>query len=655
MTADPGPPSCSAPAGFLLAPIHRFDAGTPLGVCVLIRSEPEPVSGPFVLLREVPGSRVYLGALCDAGARILEWVEVWVQTLDLRELAFSGYEERVSNYVFDQRWQSECAAFGENLPECVIVTGMEAANPGPILIKRPSGQSDRAFARTETTGWRICKDDALLGSFGLEPYSTSPFRYLYEPDAPGTRTFLATAADIPANSHVQGLDRLSALPDVCAVFNPHAGLVRVTRFSPLELEDYLQVLEGQAWSGSSPEVARLFPGSQYAALQGWSASPKGLPFLLHGAASPSGRLDEIFFLKLWVLGEMFREVRTHVKAQQTPLLNLSPASFRVHLPDVGDSFPGLWAAKCTLVKPSQAYPLKIKTTEQKYFIRLGKIEPSPFLPEGLGAHSFGIGSVRIRGVTNDADGVILDGTLVAEDYLGLDPYDLLWFKLPLAEERLEFYSHVYKSKTGPKEAGFRTVPAKLPEAVVASLKRAAGTVFPRSPYEIWPLLSSPCDIFSLGVLAVRTLLVGCKGNLPVILDEVLSLARRLGEDPAEEHKLLPKLKAMLEGNQSLLDFVSPHGLTESGDSPPQARAKIRLELWLETMVLLLRLFPGTGSHSFCKNFGDVSPLALERVFDRPIQELETLALRLRSVITPTLSANKEIASVLIDQLSRFDY
>jgi hypothetical protein len=319
---------------------------------------------------------------------------------------------------------------------------------------------------------------------------------------------------------------------------------------------------------------------------------------------------------------------------------------------VGDSFPALWAAKCTLVKPTQAYPLKIKSTEQKYFIRLGRIEPSPFLPEGLGAHSFGIGSVRIRTVTNEADGVVVEGTLVAEDYLGLDPHDLLWFKLPLAEERLEFYAHVYKSEAaGPREARFRTVPAKLAESVVASLKRAAGTVFPRSPYEIWPLLSSPCDIFSLGVLAVRTLLVGCKGNLPVILDEVLSLARRLGKDPGEEDQLLPKLKALFQGDQHLLDLVSPHGLIESGDSPPQARAKIHLELWLETMVLLLRLFPGTGSPSFCKNFGDVSPLALETVFDRPIQELETLALRLRSIIAPSLSANEEIASALLDQLA----
>jgi hypothetical protein len=63
---------------------------------------------------------------------------------------------------------------------------------------------------------------------------------------------------------------------------------------------------------------------------------------------------------------------------------------------------------------------------------------------------------------------------------------------------------------------------------------------------------------------------------------------------------------------------------------------------------VLRLFPGSGPHSFCKDFGDVSPLALETVFDAPIQELEALLLRLRSTLAPSLSANEEIAAVVLE-------
>src|SRR5690242_16243443 len=88
------------PQGFVLAPIHGVPDGTPLRICVLTRTEPDTQGQSFVLLRELPGSRVYLGAICDAEARIQEWVELWVQTLELRDLAFSGYQERLANHTF---------------------------------------------------------------------------------------------------------------------------------------------------------------------------------------------------------------------------------------------------------------------------------------------------------------------------------------------------------------------------------------------------------------------------------------------------------------------------------------------------------------------------------------------------------------------------
>jgi len=633
-----------------MAPIHRADAGTPLRLCVLVNPAAAPPLSPFLLLRELPGSSVYLGAVCDAAGKIESWVELWLQTLELKDTAVSGYHERLTNHVFDQRWRAEYALWLATAPDLVITSGMETEPPGPILIRSPAGQPPAVFLESEATHWRVCQDDALLTSFGLPPYSTSPFRYLYEPGAGETKTFLATTADAPANSHVQGLDRLRSQPKTQAIFNPHGGLLRITRFSPLPLEEYLQILEGLAWPDSPFAPSRLFPGSAYAALQAWSAKPVGLPFLLHGSEHSGERLNEIFFLKLSTLLNLFREVRTHVKSRQLPLLNLSPASFRMYLAEAGDPFPALWATKSALAKPGQAYPLKIKTTEQNYFLRLGKIEPSPFLPEGLATHVFGVGSVRVRNVTPEMDGLVLEGTMVAQDYLSLDPYDLLWFKLPLGEERLEFYAHVYPSENvGPREARFKTVPSRQTDPAAAALKGIVGAVFPKSPYEIWPLLSSPCDLYSLGVLAVRILLANGQSNLPVILDEVLSLSRRLGENTKPEDDLLKKLAALLDKDKNLSTLIHPGALL--GASPPGTLGKTSSELWLETIALVLRFFPGTGPHSFCKDFGDVSPLALESIFDQPIQELESIVWRLRSVLVPSLTDNEEIAEVLLRELA----
>jgi hypothetical protein len=639
-----------ADSGLVLAPIHSDSDGTPLRVCVLVRSESDPVGGTFVLLREVPGAQIYLGAVCDAAARIQDWVEIWVQGAELRDLVFSGYEERLTNFLFDQRWQLEHQTAMAAAPQKVIITGMEAKNPTPIAIKRRAAAKGATLVPSEPSTWRLCQDDALLDSFGLPRYSTSPYRYLYEPGASGAKTFVATTPDAPTNSHVQGLERLRATPDVTEIFNPHAGLIRVARFEPLGLDDYLQVLEGRPWQGRGPGAGRWFEKGVYAELEKWSAKPQGMPFLLHGPGTPAERLNEIFFLKASVLLGMFREVRAYIKKEQLPLLNLSPASFSVHLPEVGEQFPAFWPAECLLVKPGQAHPLKIKSTEQKYFLRLGKIEPSPFLPEALGANSFGIGSVRRRNVLTEADGTVLEGTLVAEDYLRLDPNDLLWFKLPVGDERVELYAHVYTAEAvGPREARFRTVPTKLSDSVVATLKSTGA--FAKAPYEVWPLLSSPCDLHSLGIISIRALLANSQSNLPVIVDDVLGLARHIGKDLETNQNLAGSLKAVLEKEPKLLDLVSPHSLVEREWSAAQAREQIQLGLWLETVAWLLRLFPGAGTQSYCKDFGDVSPLALETIFDAPIQALEQLCVRLRSILAPTTAANEEIASTILEQLS----
>ncbi len=646
-----GSPHPLAQSGFRLAPIYAGTGDVPLRICVLLRSEPDPASGAYLLLREMPGAQVYLGAVCDASERILEWVEVWVQSLELRELVFSGYHERLTNSVLDARWRAEHQLAVAQAPETVIVTGAELANPRPVLIKRRAASPQAVLVPTEASCWELCKDDALLDSAGLEPYSASPFRYLHEPGDAAAKTFLATSPDAPANAHVQTLDRLKTAPEVTEVFNPQAGLLRVTRFSPLGLEDYLQVLEGRPWQALGPAGRRWFGQGVYGQLEIWSANPKGMPFLLHGAGAPAERLNEIFFLKLSGLLGVFQEVRAYVKAQQLPLLNLSPTSFGVHLSEVGEHFPALWAARCRLVKPGQAHPLNIKSTEQRYFIRLGKIAPSPFLPEGLGAHSFGIGSIRRRNVLTQDHGTVLEGTLVAEEYLVVDPNDLLWFKLPLGEQSLECYAHVYAAEAvGPREARFRTVPSRLPEEVIGTLTSA--TTFAKAPYEIWPLLSSPSDLHSLAILSVRALLANSRTNLPAVVDDVQGLARFLGKEPVPGPELPAKLRAALERDSKLLDLISPQALVEREWTPPQARAEIQLDLWLDAIAWLLRLFPGAGSHSYCKNFGDVSPLALENVFDGPIEELENLTLRARSLLTSTSLANQEVAAAILGQLER---
>ena len=648
--ATSGFASPALPKGCVLAPIHPADNSVPLKICVLAQTGGHATGNPFVLLRELPGVSIYLGAVCDASGSIQEWVEIQVQVVDAKQLDYSGRDELLSNAFFDSRWRLDGLVLRKQLPDAVIATRMEDESPGPILVKRSN--ENGPFASVEAMPWRICKDDELLKSRELPGYSTSPFRYLFQPELKDAKTFIAATADAPANANVEGLDQLKSAPGVLGIFNPGGGFLRVVRHSPMELESFLQILEGRAWNEANSETNVFLPQSVYAALKEWSANPKGLPFLLHGKAGTGERLNEVFLLKLQVLYDLLKKVRAFVKIHQVPFLNLSPASFRIHLGQTGDLFPGLWSAESQLARPGQAYPLQSQSSEHKYFIRLGKNDPTPFFPGSVGTHSFGIASAQIREVQMSGERVVLEGTLVAEDFLAADPHDLLWFKLPLGEERLELYGHLHRSEGGPREARFRTLPAVLSEAVVATLKGSAGVRFSKAPYEIRPLLSSPCDLFSLGVIGVRILLANNLRNLPVLLDEILSLARKVNDVAGEPEKRVAELQKLIQSEPRISELIGPGALVESGYTSQQAWSAIHAPTWLETVSLLLRFFPDTGANAFCKSLGDVSPVALETVFDPALQAIEVLVMRLRSMLTPVFSGNDEIAAVIAEQLSK---
>ena len=76
------------------------------------------------------------------------------------------------------------------------------------------------------------------------------------------------------------------------------------------------------------------------------------------------------------------------------------------------------------------------------------------------------------------------------------------------------------------------------------------------------------------------------------------------------------------------------------------------ELWHETLGTIVRLFPGLGPDSVCKDFGDVPSLALETVFNKPLEELEKLLVRSRSLLFIDWNANREVHSVIRSYLER---
>ena len=645
-TATVSETAAGVPSGYLAIPVNGADEGAPLRICVLVRQTPDPAAGHFILLRDFHDARVYLGCVRDHGNRVREWLELWVQNLDGLEGRLPAFRETFSNASLDARWKEQAEAFCELDSAGFLRAGWESVHPRPVFLDL--GKCAPVHPAGPGGAWELCREDRLLEAAGLPAFRTSLTRYLYQPDTGAESRFIPVTADAPENSATRPLAEVMAGIDHHLTLNPQGGLMMAKRFSPLGFENYVDLLGGKSWSGIEHGKKRLTLDGVYRGLTDWTQARQDNAHLFLGRQGRAGRFVESFHLKLQLLADAFTQVRSLVRQQQLPLLNLTAESFRVSLGSVGTGLPVLWTARCSLVRPSAAFVLPVETSEFKYFIRPSRAEASIYLPEGLSGHLQGSGTARVRKVMPPELGrTMLEGTLVVQERLPVSPHDLLWIRLPLATGRLDLYGHLYATESlAAGEIRFRTVRQQLPESVLAALRAAEGLTYARAPFEVVPLLSSPCDLYSLGVLAVRALLVDETTTLAVALDEVLSLARQTAAEHKPEIPLGARIRAILERDPRYAASLGPHRLGGEGLTQGEAGRLLPTELWCDTLGLVVSLFPGMGPDSISRDFGDVPALALETVFDRPVGELEKLLVRSRSLIMVDWTYNREVSDII---------
>lgn len=640
------------PEGFLAIPIHPILPETFLRVCVLVRATPDPVAGNFVQIRDLPDAMVYLGCVTDAAGRLREWVELWIQNTDGLDASLPALREAFSNPTVDDRWTRQAAAFAALDPAAALLTGWERHHPLPLFVDLAQRATVNPGAGDANGAWELCQDDPALTAAGLPAYSRSLFRYLWQPKAGAEARFVPATAGAPVGPKTLAPNEAFGQSAGHLPLNPQGGLARVNAFSPLSFEDYADLLGGKPWKGFEQGKKFWSFDRVHQSLADWSNLQQTGAYLFLGARGRAGRFVETFHLKLQLLADMVRCVRSVVESQQLPFLNLTAESFRVRLQPVGVQLPCLWTARTSLVQPGDAYALPVETSDARYFIRARAGGTSIYLPEGLSSALQGTASVRLRQVLpGDAGRAIIEGTLVLQERQEFSPHDLFWIRLPLPAGRVDLYGHLYGAESLARgEVRFRTVEQAFPEAVNKALKAAEGAAFPRSPFEVVPLLSSPCDLYSLGVLGVRALLVNEQNTLAVALDELLSLARQVASEPAGDQPSGRRVRAAVEKDARFLEALGPHRLAREPMDPKDAFACLPEELWYDTLAALVRFFPGVGPDSVCKDFGDVPALALETVFNQPLAELEKLLVRSRSLIVIDWNANREIHSLIASRL-----
>jgi hypothetical protein len=655
------------PEGYAAVPVsaEQAVAGAPVRLCVLVRHEADPVGGHLVQLRAVLDARVYLGCIVDAIGTVHEWVEVWVQSLEGLGESLAAYRESLTNASMEERWRRQAAAMDRLERPEVYRTGWEglggdAARPPVTFIDASKRQAVHPVDRETGDRWTLCTDEALLERHGLAGFRTTLHRYLYLPKLGGDSVFVPVTPGAPSPACTRPMSEVHPGSAGLVAFNPGSGLMLVRTVGPIGLAAFADVLSGGNWQGrghgrSSVDTG-LTAGPVGAAGTGGGGGTARLQAGFHGGLflgqqGKWGRLVESFHLKLRALVDAVESVGAVAEASQRPLLNISPESFQVRLAEPGRGLPHLWSARVTVSDPGVAVALPLAGSETAYFVAPGVSEVSIYRPAGVatGAWATGTGTVRIREILAGGNGeeTVLEGTLATDERIECAPNDVAWMRVPIGSGRVDLYARLEPQAAMAKgEWRFRTLAQRHGVEASKALAGAKGVPLVGTTFQVVPSLTTACDLYSLGVLAVRVLLAGEKSALAVVLDEVLSLARQAGAEYDESVDLATRIGSIFGRDARWGKALGPHLLTSDAMDPAEATDLVPSSLWWETLAALVRMFPGMGPDSVCRDWGDARPGALHLVFDRAIADLEGLLRKTRSLIVIDWNYNREIHAVI---------
>ena len=632
------------PDGCRALPLQGDDVDAPISICVVARSGSDGDTS-FCLLREGFDASIYLGCLIDRAGDPKSWIEIWVQNIDHVGGSFQARLAALNNPLLDQRWFERLAMFRKISRNTLVETGWETVHPSPTYYDPRAGRLICPVEPATNRTFRLCTEDDRLAAAGLAPYTASLHRYLWNGTGAEPAVFVATTAGSPAPAGIATIGE--AFPGLVP-FNPSGGFLLVRLFDPIGIADYADLLGGRSWSGPSAGGVYFDLGGAYSHLRDANWLVQNGAHLFSGRNGGAGLLREVLHLKLNLVAQVLSQTRVAIRSQEMPMLKLNSESFRVRLSETGTGLPFLWTALVDLVESGAGMALPVETSESRYFIPPAMTGPSMYRPETLPVLSAGQGVLRIREVLPPVpEGTRIEATLATDERLEAAGSDLIHLRFALPTGRVDLYGHTDKSEALAKgETRIRTLPQKLPADTLTALEQAAGVPIRTAHFEILPMLASPCDMYALGVLAVRLLLVDEETTLSVALDQILSLAQQVSTKYSEEKPFPVRLRSVIDDDPRWRLALGPHRLTTRSELREVAPSVIPNELWWDTLGIVLRLFPGTGPDSFCRDFGDAPALALERIFDRPLAELEVLQARTRSLVVTDWDQNLEIREAI---------
>ncbi|MCX6874558.1 MAG: hypothetical protein NTW21_12245 [Verrucomicrobia bacterium] len=615
------------------------------GLCLVASCQPDGSLRPRVVAQP-KGAVAYAAAWCDKAGEVKEWFDLWVQDVGSWHLALNRQLMIIANPALDRHWLAWVKGLASTQPENFFHVGWEW-QPGPVLWLSPDGRS-RLQAETR---WVLCTNDAILRKYRLASYTDSLHRYLWDQEETSPR-FLATTPAAPEGPVTTALGAVfgHAIP-----INRDGALMALRRSYALPLGDFADALSNRASPPDIREALRNPVLGANAKLLDRAGLGHKSPGFFFTKNQISSHLCEVLHLKLAALHGVLVATKSAIQQTACPFLGLGVDSFGVSLSQAETALPFLWTHQVSLQSPPQCIRIEVGDVKEPCFMPHADLGRSVYRSPHAANEARGLARVRIRKVSEPDDQglVVMEGTLLSEESIHAGRLDLLGLEWVLPRGgRLQLYAKI-EGKTGEVAGEYRfcTLQTKLPQELREWLAGGRNTLSSdRVQFHLLPRVGTPCDLYSLGVIALRILLHNPEGHAAA-LDDLLSLTRlyRLRHSNGDWNTGTASLAEFVRTGEAgtLAENLSPHWMLVNGDMSSQdAFCEIPAPLWWATLDFISRLFPGEAADAFCKNHDDFQPRALQEVFAEPIAVLESLLGRTREMLFGNPSGNRELLNVI---------